>query len=222
MKLIVFNGSPRLESSNTKVLLEHFLKGFMKTEGHSYEVIYLNRLKDSHKFIKYFQEADQVLLAFPLYYDCMPCMVKTFIESLEPLCARKGNPSIGFIVQSGFPEAFHSHAVEQYLEKLARRLGCKYTGTIIKGGAESIRYKPALARGIIYKLFYKLGKSFGKTGEFNETMVDKTARPVKLTGFQLAIWKFTSKIGFYDYLFNKVLKRNNAFHKRFDGLSIKV
>ena len=138
MRLTVFNGSPRGKGSNTKFLLEHFLNGFMTTDGNSYEMVYLNRLKDSDKFIKFFQEAEQVLLAFPLYTDAMPAMVKTFIESLEPLCGREGNPDIGFIVQSGFPEAIHSRYIERYLEKLAIRLGCRYIGTVIKGGVEGI------------------------------------------------------------------------------------
>ena len=32
MKLTVFNGSPRGKKSNTTILLEHFLKGFMETD----------------------------------------------------------------------------------------------------------------------------------------------------------------------------------------------
>jgi len=55
----------------------------------------------------------------------MPGIVKVFIESLEPLCSREGNPDVGFIVQSGFPEAIHSRYVEKYLEKPSLRLGCR-------------------------------------------------------------------------------------------------
>ena len=85
----------------------------------------MNRVKGTDKFLKLFQEAEQVLLAFPLYTDCMPGIVKVFIESLEPLCSREGNPDVGFIVQSGFPEAIHSRYVEKYLEKPSLRLGCR-------------------------------------------------------------------------------------------------
>ncbi len=45
MKLTVFNGSPRGKGSNTRVFLEHFLKGFMIKEGNSFELVYLNRVK---------------------------------------------------------------------------------------------------------------------------------------------------------------------------------
>ena len=134
MKLTVFNGSPRGKNSNSRILLEHFLKGFMTTKGNTYELADLARVKESADCLKLFQEAEQVLLAFPLYTDAMPAIVKTFIESLEPLCDRTGNPDIGFIVQGGLPEVSHSRYVERYLKKLSLSLGCRYKCTETRGG----------------------------------------------------------------------------------------
>lgn len=215
MELTVFNGSPRGKRSNTKVLLEHFINGFMTTDGNTYELAYLNRVKDSDKFIKSFQEAEQVLLAFPLYTDAMPAMVKTFIESLEPFCRGEGNPAIGFIVHSGFPEAIQSRYVERYLEKLTRRLGCKYTGTVIKGGTEGIRIQPLLMTRKLFKSFYELGKTFGKTGEFDKQIVLKLAKPESLTKFRLWTFRLLSKIGLTNFYWDSQLKKNNAYEKRF-------
>jgi len=219
MKLTVFNGSPRGKGSNTKVLLEHFLNGFMKTDGNTYELAYLVRVKDRESFINLFREAEHVLLAFPLYDDAMPAIVKTFIESLEPLCRREGNPDIGFIVQSGFPEAIHSRYVERYLEKLAARLGCKYKGTVIKGGGESVRGQavgamPGFINKGLYKSFYKLGESFGEKGEFDEKIVRTLAKPERLNKFNFRIFKLIMDMTSIFY-WNKMLKRNNAFEKRF-------
>ena len=125
MKLTVFNGSPRGKKSNTTLLLEHVLKGFMETEGNSYELEYIVN-KDVEELVEMFRKASDIILAFPLYTDCMPGIVKSFIDSLKPLCGKQDNPSIGFIVQGGFPEAYHSRFVERYLEKLAKRLNCQY------------------------------------------------------------------------------------------------
>ena len=210
MRLTVFNGSPRGSRSNTKILLEHFINGFMTTDGNTYELAYLNHLKDRDNFIKLFEEAEQILLAFPLYTDAMPAMVKTFIESLEPLCGREGNPDIGFIVQSGFPEAIHSRYVERYLEKLAVRLGCSYKGTVIRGGVEGIQSLPAWMNRKLFKSFYELGKTFGKTEEFDEQIVLKLAQPERLTKFQFWVLKL-----FGNLYWNRMLKKNNAFEKRF-------
>ena len=215
MELTVFNGSPRGKRSNTKILLEHFINGFMTTDGNTYELAYLNRVKDSDKFIKSFQEAEQVLLVFPLYTDAMPAMVKTFIESLEPFCRGEGNPAIGFIVHSGFPEATQSRYVERYLEKLTRRLGCKYTGTVIKGGTEGIQVQPPSMTRKLFKSFYELGKTFGKTGAFDKQIVLKLAKPERLTKFQLWAFRLLSKIGLTNFYWDSQLKKNNAYEKRF-------
>jgi len=211
MRLTVFNGSPRGTDSNTKVLLEHFTNGFMKNDGNTYELAYLVHINDRDGFIKLFQEAEHVLLAFPLYTDAMPAVVKTFIESLEPLCGRQGNPDIGFIVQSGFPEPNHSRYVERYLEKLARRMGCKYKGTIIRGGVEGIRMTPDWMNRSLFKSFYKLGKAFGETGESDKQIVFKLSQPERLTKFYFWILRLIMHKLYWD----KMLKKNKAFEKRF-------
>jgi hypothetical protein len=43
MRLTIFNGSPRGQASNSKILLEQFMKGFQENNENSYEIAYLNR-----------------------------------------------------------------------------------------------------------------------------------------------------------------------------------
>jgi hypothetical protein len=43
--------------------------------------------------------------------------VKHFIEKLEPMCGGSDNPTLAFIIQSGFPEPAHSRCVARYMEK---------------------------------------------------------------------------------------------------------
>jgi hypothetical protein len=212
MKLAVFNGSPRRESSNTRVLMEHFLNGFMATEGNTYEIAYLKDVKDRDAFVSLFQDVELVILASPLYVDAMPAMVKDFIESLEPLCQREGNPDIGFVVQSGFPEPEHSRYLERYYEKLAKRLGCRYKGTVIRGAGENVRAGPGLMNRGLYKSFYKLGEAFGKTGEFDRKIVASLAKPERLSRLKFRIISIVSNLMYW----NRMLKKNNAYDKRFD------
>ncbi len=210
MRLAVFNGSPRGQRSNTWVLLQHFLNGFAATEGNTWEMAYLVRLKEADAFVRLFREAEHVLLAFPLYTDAMPYPVKAFIESLEPLCASTANPDIGFIVHSGFPESVHSRYVERYLQKLARRLGCAYRGTVIKGGTEGIRGAPAwMSRGTFTAL-YEIGKAYGQTGEFHIGAMRRLAQPERMTRFGFMLYRLLGNM-FWD----RQLKKNNAFERRF-------
>lgn len=211
MKLTIFNGSPRGKVSNTKVLVDQFLDGFMKRNGNSYKNVYLNTTKDSDYFIKMFEEAEKFLLAFPLYVDSMPAIVKTFIESLEPLCGRKENPDMGFLVQSGLPESIHSRYVERYLKKLSARLGCNYMGTIIKGGVEGVQAKPVRMNKKLFNSFYQIGKTFGETGKFDEEIINRLAQPEKYSKLYLWLFKLFGKFWYWDMM----LKKNNAFEKRF-------
>lgn len=215
MKLTVFNGSPRGKKSNTTLLLEHVLKGFMETEGNSYELEYIVN-KDVEVLVEMFRNASDIILAFPLYTDCMPGIVKSFIDSLKPLCGKQDNPSIGFIVQGGFPEAYHSRFVERYLEKLAKRLNCQYVGCIIKGGVETIRIMPQFMTKKIFNYFYELGKIYGKSGKFDEELLKEIAKSEHLSTLRRLFFRFASSVGMTHVYWNKQLKENNAFKERFD------
>jgi len=215
MKLTVLNGSPRGKASNTTTLLSHFLRGFNKTKGNRYEELYLIRERKLSTCVEAFQDAEAVILAFPLYVDCMPAVVKYFIEALEPLCGSADNPRLGFIIQSGFPESVHSHYLRRYLEKLCRRLGSPYLGTVIKGGAEGIKDQPAWMHRKLFRRFFELGRIFGRTGELDKELVTRLGRPVRFSGLGLIGARLGGKMGEMFY-WNKMLKNNGAYEQRFD------
>jgi hypothetical protein len=214
MRLTVFNGSPRGKKSNSKIVLDHFLEGYDTKADNSYELFYLNRLKDTEQFVEVFAEAEHLLLVHPLYTDAMPGMVMSFIEALEPLCGQMGDVDIGFIVQSGFGEAAHSRYVARYHKKLAARLGYPYLGTVIKGNCEPLRLKPQSYRKILED-FRQLGQAFGETGHFDEALVRKLAGPEKFsTGMRLLIQLVPKIIG--NPLWDDQLKENGVYERRFD------
>jgi hypothetical protein len=218
MRLTIFNGSPRGKGGNTAVILEHFLKGFMETPGNSCDITFLVSAKEPVKPASAFIEAEAVLVAFPLYVDCMPAMVKDFFEMLEPLGSRGENPALMFLIQSGFPEAVHLRALERYLEKLSRRLKCRYIGTIVKGGGEGIR-NTLENRGVkmVLQQFYEIGKSFGATGVLDRGKLARLASPERFSKKVLFMLKIIQRLGVFDTDWNKQLKANNAYEKRFDA-----
>ena len=213
MRLTVFNGSPRGRKSNSKIVLEHFLAGYEVNAGNSYELFYLNRLKDTEHHVGAFAEAEHVLLIHPLYTDAMPGMVMSFFEALEPLCGRMGSSNIGFIVQSGFGEATHSRYVARYHQKLAARLGCPYLGTVIKGNCEPLRLKPKSYRKVLGD-FRRLGLSLGETGRFDETLLHKMAGPEKFPAWMRLIIQLVPKI-IGNPLWDDQLKENGVYEQRF-------
>jgi len=215
MRLTIFNGSPRGKKSNTKILLEQFTNGFMAVENNQFEIFYLFDTKAVAEHVEAFKNSDHVILAFPLYTDAMPGIVKNFIEALEPLCGRKENPSIGFIVQSGFPEPIHSRYVEKYLIKLAKRLGCEYKGTAIKGGVEGIQVQPESWTKKLFQSFHQLGLEYAGTGRFSEEIIKMFSRRETMSIAKLMVFKLIQKTGLTNFYWNSQLKKNNAFENRF-------
>jgi multimeric flavodoxin WrbA len=214
MHLVIFNGSPRGEKSNTDILLKQFTDGCDQIGTITYEKHYLKNIKNNPQHIKAFIKADAVILAFPLYADSLPGIVKFFIDSLKTV--KTTTKKIGFIVQSGFPESIHSVYVEKYLVKLSRRLKYEYSGTVIKGGVEGIQHQPPAMTKKLFTSFFNLGKHYAETQTFNKEIVSKLRRPAKLPVIIRLLLRFLSLFGIINHYWNKQLKENNAFQKRFD------
>ena len=216
MKLTIINGSPRGKGSNTKILMEHFLKGYTSICMTDFNVSYLIHSKDIEHPVQLFKNSEYVILAFPLYTDAMPAIVMNFIEELEGIANLDVKPAIGFVVQSGFPEPYQSRFVERYLVKLSKRLNCEYLGTVIKGGVEGIQIMPESWTKKLFQSFFELGEHFGKTKEFHPDIIAKLAKNEKLSSSRLFVFNLMQKLGLANFYWNKKLKDNKAFERRFD------
>lgn len=215
MQLAIFNGSPRLKMSNSKILIEHFLKGYEKRSNETPSVGYLANLKGLKQNVELFKNSEIVLIIFPLYTDCMPSVVKEFFENINEFRGYSAK-KIGFIVQSGFPETIHSVWVEKYLQKLVKRLNCEYLGTVIKGGVEGIQIMPPFLTKKLYLSFELLGEHFAGNHEFHPKIMAKFSRPYKLSPIRIMFFKIFQNFGLVNFYWNQNLKKNNAFNKRFD------
>ena len=219
MKLTIFNGSPRGKKSNTAILMNHFIQGFTsdgENQENQVDIAYLVHIKKTDQHVKMFAEAQRVILAFPLYTDAMPGIVKYFIEQLEPLCGKKNSFDLGFLVQSGFPEAHHSRFIEKYLEKLTARLGGNYLGTVVRGGVEGISIQPPLMTKKLFSAFYRLGDHFGKTGAFHKEIIRSLAKREHLSGFARFFYRLLNLTGLTNFYWNSQLKANKAYNQRFN------
>lgn len=96
--LIVYNGSPRRKGSNSEMILNYATSGFS-----SVQIRDLKQREHWEEWAKSFEKEKAVLFFMPLYVHAMPSHVMEFIEKLSP-----SEGSIGFVVQSGFPESSQS------------------------------------------------------------------------------------------------------------------
>ncbi len=215
MKLVIFNGSPRNKKSNSKILIEHFLSGYNKICSELVPIHYLANRKQKEEQNEIFRKSDIIIVIFPLYTDCMPGIVKEFFESIVQL-ELTNSKKIGFIVQSGFPEAIHSIFIERYLEKLTKRIKCEYLGTIIKGGVEGIQIMPPRMTKKLFGKFEDLGEYFAKNETFSTEIQESLRKPFKMSFMRRFLFSLISKTGLTNFYWNSNLKRNNAYCKRFD------
>jgi len=104
MKILVINGSPKVEQSNSMVLTRAFLEGAGWSDA---EIIHVEKLKmrscigcyscwtktpgecvlkdDMNDVLPKLIEADVIVWSFPLYYFAMPGDLKNFIDRQLPL-----------------------------------------------------------------------------------------------------------------------------------------
>jgi multimeric flavodoxin WrbA len=214
-QLTLFNGSPRGAKGNTPVMLEQVAKGFTAAGGAVTETFHLVRQNDLDRYRDAFAAAEAVLVGFPLYTDAMPGIVKTFIEALEPLRGRNGNPAIGFVMQSGFPESTHLRHVERYLAKLAARLGSPYLGALIKGGGEGIRLMPENMNRKLFDQLFALGQGLRTTGQFTPDAVRKLAGRERYPAYLVPLFKVLAKTPLLATYWDNQLKENGVYEQRF-------
>ena len=142
-------------------------------------------------------------------------MVKAFIGTLEPLRGRDNNPTIGFLVQSGFPEALHSRYVERYLEKSAARLNAPYVGTIVKGGGEGIRMIPQERTAELFDGLQGLGRGFVENGGLDTDLLADVAGVERYHPFLGPVFKIFLHKSAASWYWDSQLKKNGAYEERF-------
>jgi multimeric flavodoxin WrbA len=214
-RLTVFNGSPRGVHSNTNILLDHFLKGFQSISGRETTIVNLIRPQELKQSLEAYQQAECVILGFPLYTDAMPAIDKTFIEMLAD-CRNGNNPPMGFLVQSGFSEARHSRHVERYLQKLTARLNSPYLGSIIKGGIEGIQIRPESMTRKLFESYFQIGESFAESGQFDPNLLKKLARPESYPAYLGPLFSLFTKLPKSSWYWDHQMKENGVFEKRFN------
>ena len=213
MNMIILNGSPKknINESNTEIFINEFIKE-MTEKPH---VKYINR--ENHiELAKSLKEYDTILMFLPLYIHGMPGSMMKFIEKLDKEYLKGKN--LGFFIQAGFPETAQEQFIERYFAELAKLMECNYLGTVSRGQSAAVYMFPKQFKKL-YKQLNKLGKKFEETNNFDKNLVDKISYPYNLSDLSLAtrgLMKVSYKLGLADMGWDMMLKKNNAFHNRFD------
>ena len=136
MSILILNGSPKCEKSDTLKMSEAFARGISDVSGGEIKIIHTAEKKigyctgcfickknggtcviddDAADIIKTMLKSDYVIFSFPLYCHSMPSSLKVFIERLMPLSSMK-------IVKDA--EGDYRHEAQADLSKMKRIMIC--------------------------------------------------------------------------------------------------
>lgn len=205
-RLTIYNGSPRRTGSNSALILEQVNVVF----NDKVEIRDLKEKDNWDDWAKSFPDDENVLFFMPLYVHAMPSHVMAFLEKLP-----SSDGSIGFFIQSGFPESSQSHYLEAYFEQLSQRLGRTYLGTAIKGGVESLQTRSAKSKQSLVSAIVQSLEHLLNEGNFIQADLNRLAMPVQLGGLiSTLIHLFGEKS--INSFWDQKLKVNGAYESRFD------
>ena len=214
MSLIVYNGSPRGEESNSSVITSWFLEGYGNSNT---EIRFLKKFKQHLPYAQEMIKYDQVLMVFPLYVDGMPGQVKHFFEVMSSLKDKLKDKHITFIIHSGFSDGIQNRALEQYCIRFSKILNLNNHGVIIIPGSEGFRLMPPVMTKKKRIAVANLGASYKANEQYSEENLkflygkDKSS---KFDGFMLRIMNI---LGLTNMYWKSRLKKNNAKKNCFDA-----
>ena len=211
MKLGLINGSPRGRKSNSDRILGWLTSGISNTV--SLEKVYAADIKKYDENLKKLEDCDYFVFIFPLYTDSMPGTSKAFIEEMELIKNVFSEKPIVFIIHSGFPESSQSKTVKRYVQYFSKLMNMNYTGCVLMGGSEALQVAPDKYFGGKAEAFKKLGENIAKLQELDSKAIGEIYGKESIGKIQSFLLNYTRISNFY---WNRTLKKNGVFDKRYD------
>ena len=173
--LVIINGSPRVAKfSNTDKIIHSFVKGLEETSI-TWELYNLSNRKEWDAARETFLANERILIAFPLFVECMPSLMLEFLESLPS--ERQQPAQLSFLLHGGMDEGNEFRFCERILQGLPAQLGCSYGGTLVKGGSFGIRTREDAIKAKIIAPYEKMGRLFAQNGNFLTSGAKKFTGP---------------------------------------------
>ncbi len=212
-KWVIYNGSPRGNRSNSKLIIEKIIVGMREQGAENIVVRNLINTKEHKMWAENFSSSENNLFVFPLYVHAMPGSVMKFFELLKPIYNKEVH--MAFLVQSGFPETSQSYYLRPYLELITKRLGVSFDGTIIKGGVEGIQMKPEKANKRLFDQMEQIGRTYAVKGIMDLSLKKEYEKSEYLSKGTQILYSIVSLTGLTNFYWDLNLRKNGAYKKRF-------
>ena len=210
MRTMILSGSPK---GNVKNSASYFLaRAFVSEMKDPCEILSIAKT-DFNEITSCIADYDHVIFFMPNYVHAMPGIVMKFLEVFPK--ASDNKRSLGFVVQAGYMESIEEEIVFRYFEGFTKRLGYNYLGCAAKGEAAGIAIFPEKFKKVAKK-FAQFGKRYEETGIFDSDLIAELSKPYELSKPLAGLLTLINKTGLGDLGWNMMLKKHNAFERRFD------
>ena len=174
MHVVIIYGSPRVQKySNTEKIIAAFAKGLSEKDV-TFETYAVSNRSTWDRIRDAYLKNDEILIALPLYVECVPGLLLEFLETLP----RKDEQTrLSFILQSGFAEGCQLRCGEAFLEKLPEYLGVRYGGCLVKGDNFGIRLLEEEKQAQATKPYQAMGRLFAEGDGFFREEAEKFTGP---------------------------------------------
>ena len=174
MHVVIINGSPRVQKySNTEKIIAAFTKGLSEAES-TFEAYAISDRKTWDNIRDAYMKNNEILIALPLYVECVPGLLLEFLETLPKKDERT---RLSFLLQSGFAEGCQLRCGEAFLEKLPGYLGVRYGGCLVKGDNFGIRILGEEKQAQVTKPYQAMGRLFAEGDGFFREEAKKFTGP---------------------------------------------
>lgn len=174
MHVVIINGSPRIQKySNTEKIIAAFAKGLSEKES-TFETYAISNRKTWDAIRDAYVKNDEILIALPVYVECVPGLLLEFLETLPQ---KDEHTRLSFLLQSGFGEGCQLRCGEAFLAKLPEYLGVRYGGCLVKGDNFGIRFLDEEKQAQIAKPYQAMGELFAEGDGFFREEAKKFTGP---------------------------------------------
>lgn len=144
-------GSAKPPGESTSEALGRALLRRLEAAGWTSEAVFVARTVklgrgEAPKLLEAFDRADLVVIATPVYVDCLPSLVLEGLGAVAQTGWGERGPRILPIVQCGFPELAHTTLALETLHRFALDAGLGWAGHLAVGGGGTIAGRDLDAR----------------------------------------------------------------------------
>jgi len=156
-------GSPKGASSTSNSLGDYLISrleqlGLTVSKGFIYKLV--RKEEGQKELLTKVEEASTIILAFPLYVDCLPAGVIKALEIIADHRKSKTNREkqrFAIIINCGFPETQHNNTAVAICKIFSREVGFEWKGALSLGmggaiGGRSLEERGGMVRNVIKAL----------------------------------------------------------------------